>query len=62
MKTCPECRSADSIEITIDLAVDDSVQFFQCRHCEAKWWERDGSTIALDEVLDLTSKDDSKAK
>ena len=59
MKTCPECQFEDSIEITIDLSSDDSVQFFQCRRCEAKWWERDGNTVALDEVLDLTAKDRS---
>ena len=62
MKACPKCKSEDSIEITIDLSVGDSVQFFQCRFCEAKWWERDGTTIALDEVLDLTAKDDSRTK
>jgi transposase-like protein len=62
MKTCPECKSEDSIEITIDLSADDSVQFFQCRKCEAKWWERDGTTVALDDVLDLTARNESTNK
>jgi transposase-like protein len=60
MKNCPECKAEDSIEITIDLSADRSVQFFQCRTCEAKWWERDGNPVPLEEVLDLTA--DSEAK
>lgn len=60
MKNCPKCNVEDSIEITIDLATDHSVQFFQCRNCEAKWWERDGNPVPLEEVLDLTADSESK--
>ncbi|MDQ5816670.1 MAG: hypothetical protein M3516_10335 [Actinomycetota bacterium] len=53
---CPQCRGEDSIEIEIRLKEEDDVQFYSCRLCEAKWWQRDGDTIALGDVLDLASK------
>jgi hypothetical protein len=58
MMECPSCRGVDCVQIEIRLKSDDSdtVRFFSCRGCEAKWWERDGDTIALDEVLDLTAQ------
>jgi hypothetical protein len=59
MRKCPNCATDDSIEITIDLSADNSVQFFQCRKCEAKWWERDGNAVPLDEILDLTAESEA---
>jgi hypothetical protein len=53
---CPHCRGEDTTQIEIRLAGEETVQFFSCRRCEAKWWERDGSTVALDEVLNLASE------
>ncbi|MFN2389015.1 MAG: hypothetical protein ABR575_05345 [Actinomycetota bacterium] len=55
---CPECRGRDTVQIEIRLRERDSVQFFSCRRCENKWWERGGDTIALDEVLDLAAHRD----
>jgi DNA-directed RNA polymerase subunit M/transcription elongation factor TFIIS len=57
---CPECGSEDATNIVIRLQEDDSVQFYACRNCEAKWWERDGDTIDLDEVLHLTAQAERK--
>jgi hypothetical protein len=57
---CPECGSEDATNIVIRLREEDSVQFYACRDCEAKWWERDGDTIDLDEVLHLTAQAERK--
>ena len=53
---CPKCDAEEAMEIVINLTDDDSVKFFQCRSCEGRWWERDGSPIALEEVLHLTAR------
>ena len=53
---CPQCKGADCTEIELNLTDDQSVQFFSCRRCEAKWWEREGDSIALDEVLTLAAR------
>lgn len=52
---CPRCGD-DCTHIEIRLRDEDSVQFFSCRRCEAKWWEHDGGVIELDEVLNLTAQ------
>ena len=52
---CPRCASDDFTEIAIEVKVENSVNFFSCRHCEKKWWERDGDSIALDDVLSLAT-------
>lgn len=57
---CPQCQGEDCIQIEIRLKEADSVQFFSCRRCEHKWWERDGGTIALDEVLTLAAHREPK--
>ena len=55
MIVCPECNGRDCARIEIHLKEDHTVEFFSCRTCEAKWWEEEGTTIALDDVLDLAS-------
>ena len=50
---CPHCMGEDCTQIEIHLREEDSVRFFSCRRCEAKWWEHAGDTLALGEVLDL---------
>ena len=57
---CPRCSSEDFTEIGIEVKVDNSVKFFSCRSCEKKWWERDGDTIALDDVLILATTTKTK--
>ena len=60
MQKCPQCGGEDCTHIVINLKEEDSVQFYACRKCEAKWWEHEGDTIALDEVLDLAAKSESR--
>ncbi len=58
---CPQCKGQDCTEIEIRLKGDDSVKFYSCRRCEVKWWEHDGDTIALDEVLSLTAEREGRS-
>ena len=53
---CPNCKGEDCTNIQIRLKGEETVQFFSCRKCEAKWWEHEGDTIALDEVLTLAAE------
>ena len=53
--SCPVCQGHDCITIEIRLT-DESVQFYSCRRCEAKWWEGETGPIALDEVLGLAGR------
>lgn len=57
---CPQCHAKDCTEIRLHLTEEENVEFFSCRRCEAKWWEREGDTIALDEVLNLASQKDAQ--
>ena len=59
---CPQCHGEDTTTIAIKLRGDDSVSFYQCRRCEAKWWQHNGDTIALDEVLNLTAEAEVKVR
>lgn len=60
MQTCPQCGGEDCTHIVINLKEEDTVQFYACRRCEAKWWEHEGDTIALDEVLNLATQAESR--
>jgi hypothetical protein len=53
---CTSCGGRDCTEIEIRLKAEESVRFYSCRRCEAKWWQKEGDTIALDEVLTLTNE------
>jgi hypothetical protein len=55
---CSQCDGEDCIHIEIRLSGTDSVEFYSCRMCETKWWEHQGDTIALDEVLTLAGEGD----
>jgi hypothetical protein len=54
---CPKCQAEDCVQIEINLQAE-TVQFTSCRICEAKWWEHDGGTIDLSEVLTLAAEAD----
>ena len=57
---CPHCHGQDCTEIEINLKNEDHVKFYSCRRCESKWWQHDGDTIALDDVLTLTAKHEGR--
>lgn len=52
---CPQCGGTDCTQIELHLTDEQNVEFFSCRRCEARWWEREGDTIALDEVLTIAA-------
>ncbi len=51
--SCPSCNGENCTQIIIHLKDEETVQFYSCRKCEAKWWEREGGAIDLAEVLQL---------
>lgn len=55
--TCPYCRSTPLVEIALHLGdrrqPDGTLTMHSCPACERRWWDRDGTTIALPSVLDL---------
>ena len=55
MIACPRCGGNDITAITIDLRADPGMNFYSCRSCEEKWWERDGARIGLSEVAELSA-------
>lgn len=56
MTNCPHCNGEDCTQIVIHLREEDVVQFYSCRRCEARWWEREGAAIDLNEVLSLATQ------
>ena len=53
---CPNCQGEDCIQIEINLEEEQTVEFYSCRRCEARWWVREGDTITLDEVLGMAAR------
>lgn len=53
---CPQCGMTDVIEIMHKLPDDIEVVFFSCHRCEEKWWDREGKTMELRDVLELVRK------
>ena len=59
---CPECEAENCTRIEIHLKDEHTVQFFSCRRCEAKWWENDEGTIALDDFLTMAAQGGSRSE
>lgn len=53
---CPTCGARDVIEIKQRLPESVELYFFSCHRCDERWWDRDGETLELLEVLDLARK------
>ena len=53
---CPQCHGTECTQIELHLTDEQTVEFFSCRRCEARWWQREGDTIALDEVLTIAAQ------
>lgn len=52
-QSCPQCRSADLVDVQISLR-EGAVRFEHCRNCEHRWWTdaEQQSVINLGDVLD----------
>ena len=53
--TCPVCRTRQLVEIGINLG-ENRVTLHSCSRCDTRWWDRDGSQVAVDRVLTLASQ------
>ncbi len=53
---CPKCAVRDVIRIELRLPDGTEVHFCSCHKCEAKWWDRDGESLALEQVLELARR------
>ena len=53
---CPKCGIRDVIQIRLSLPDGSEVHFCACHRCDKKWWDRDGESLALEQVLDLARK------
>jgi transposase-like protein len=53
---CPTCGAGEVIQIEQKLPDDIELVFFACHRCEEKWWDRDGQTLGLKDVLDLARR------
>lgn len=53
--TCPECHQGDVISISMTVG-DRDLSFSTCHACEAKWWHRDGQSVALAQVIDTVGQ------
>jgi hypothetical protein len=57
---CPRCNQERFTKLTFDLSEGETIDFYSCRHCEEKWWERNGDVIVLDEVFTLPDRVQAK--
>lgn len=48
---CPICRDKKLVEITLQAGVK-SLVLRSCSSCETKWWESEGSEVALENVIE----------
>lgn len=53
---CPQCGSANVININLTMETDAPVSFYSCHACEHRWWNKAGEPIPLDEVLTLAKR------
>jgi hypothetical protein len=51
---CPVCRGAHLVQIEISLS-GEQVRMRSCSRCDTRWWERGGSQIDLEAVLELAT-------
>lgn len=54
---CASCGESSVIEIEMTLPDGTEVVFCSCHVCEAKWWDREGESIAVDGIIDLVGED-----
>lgn len=52
--SCPYCRSRGLVEIHMHLQ-GSRVTMHSCSACERRWWDQEGTEVALGSVLDLVS-------
>lgn len=54
VQKCPQCRHGRLVEIELTLA-DRQVVMRSCSECDTRWWDAEGRSSGLSEVLALAS-------
>ena len=52
--SCPVCRTRRVVEIGVHLG-DTDVVLRSCSACDTRWWQGNGETIDLPEVIELAT-------
>jgi transcription elongation factor Elf1 len=53
---CPRCNSESFTKLAFELGASDEIEFYSCRSCEERWWQRGDRTIVLDDVFTLPER------
>lgn len=53
--SCPNCRASQLVEIGMNVG-ENRVTMHSCSRCDTRWWERDGSRVAVNGVLELARR------
>lgn len=52
---CPRCQRSRLVEIDVTLG-ERQVTMHSCSRCDSRWWESDGESLGLPNVLDLVTR------
>lgn len=52
--SCPNCRASQLVEIAMSVG-DNRVTMHSCSKCDTRWWDRDGSRLGVERVLQLAT-------
>jgi hypothetical protein len=51
---CPNCRGARLVQIGLTLK-ERNVTMSSCSRCDTRWWDSDGESVGLTNVLELAT-------
>lgn len=54
VQRCPVCGAGELLSVTLSVGGSD-MSFTTCHMCEERWWEQDGHSVDLGDVLHLAS-------
>jgi hypothetical protein len=52
--SCPVCQKHHLVEIDVTVG-EHRITMHSCSGCTARWWDRDGERMQLDQVLELAT-------
>lgn len=52
--SCPNCRTSQLVEIGMNVG-DNRITMHSCSKCDTRWWDRDGSQLGVERVLQLAT-------
>ena len=51
---CPRCQRSRLVEIDVTLG-ERQVTMHSCSRCDTRWWESEGESVALTQVVELAT-------